>query len=215
MALAVGAIVVSPLLTSVSVNLLASRRTDEAIADYYSADAGVEWGLWRLTNDPTLTTSTSYTEAPLQPTPAAVNGAAFPTTEVRYVAGAGISETVSPAWQSGAGPQCYAFTSTDAGTVTVVITTGAATVRADLRTSCSGGGLPALSGSSPYTVAYPGQAAGSYQLVVQTVPPSAGSLTITYPVASYDVRSQRDGRTITARASASTTAVTLLSWTLD
>lgn len=217
MAFAVGAIVVSPFLTNVSVNLLASRRAEEAIADYYSLDAGVEWGLWRLTNDPAITASTSYMEVPLQPTPPSVNGAAFPTTEIRFVAGTGDSDTISPAWQSGGGPKCYPFTSSSAGTVTAVITTPASTVRADLRTSCSGGGLPNLSGSSPYTVQFPGQAAGSYTLVVQTVPPDTGSLTITYPsgAPAYDIRSQRNGRTITARATASVGSVTLLSWTLD
>ena len=51
----------------------------------------MEWGLWRLKNDPTLTTSTTYTETPLQPTPAAVNGDSFPTTEIRFVSSAGAS----------------------------------------------------------------------------------------------------------------------------
>lgn len=215
MAFAVGAIVVSPFLTNVSVNLLASRRTEQAIADYYTLDAGVEWGLWRLTNDPAITTSATYTETPLQPTPPSVNGASFPTTEIRSVAGAGGSETTSPAWQPGGGPKCYPFTSTAAGTVTAVITSPAATVSADLRTSCSGGGLPALSGSSPYTVQFPGQPAGDYELVIQTAPPGTGTLAITFPVAGYDIRSQRNGRTITARATASSSGVTLLSWQLD
>jgi hypothetical protein len=61
------------------------------IADRYSTDAGMEWGLWRLKNDPALTTSPTYTETPLQPTPAAINGQSFPTTEIRYVSSAGAS----------------------------------------------------------------------------------------------------------------------------
>jgi hypothetical protein len=88
-ALALGVVLVTPFLTSVSVNLNASRHTEEAIANRYSADAGVEWGLWRLKNNPTLTTSTTYTETPLQPTPVAVNGDSFPTTEIRFVSSAG------------------------------------------------------------------------------------------------------------------------------
>ena len=92
-ALALGVVLVTPFLTSVSVNVIASRHAEEAIADRYSADAGMEWGLWRLKNDPTLTTSTTYTEAPLQPTPAAVNGDSFPTTEIRFVSSAGASVT--------------------------------------------------------------------------------------------------------------------------
>jgi hypothetical protein len=92
-AFAVGAVLVAPFLTNVSVNLITSRRTEEAIADRYSTDAGMEWGLWRLKNDPALTTSPTYTETPLQPTPAAINGDSFPTTEIRYVSSAGASVT--------------------------------------------------------------------------------------------------------------------------
>ncbi len=92
-AFAIGAVLVTPFLTIVSVNVIASRQTEEAIADRYSADAGMEWGLWRLKNDPALTTSTTYTETPLQPTPTAINGDSFPTTEVRFVSGAGASNT--------------------------------------------------------------------------------------------------------------------------
>lgn len=215
-ALAIGAVLVAPFLTHVSASLLASRRTDAAIADQYSADAGIEWGLWRLKNDPTLTTSSAYTEAPLQPTPAAINGDAFPTTEVRFVSGAGASETITPTWQSGGGRKCYPFTSTDSGPVFVVIETDASTVRADLRSGCSGGGgLPTLGGSSPYTLEFPGQPAGTRQIVVRTIPPSSGTLTINYPVASYDLRSERDGRSITVRATAGSNDVAIVSWQLD
>lgn len=123
-ALAVGVVLVTPFLTIVSVNVIASRQTEEAIADRYSADAGMEWGLWRLKNDPALTTSTTYTETPLQPTPATINGDSFPTTEIRFVSSAGASNT-------------------------------------------------------------------------------------------YDLRSQRDGRTITARVTASPSGVTVVSWQID
>ncbi len=123
-ALAVSAVLVTPFLTIVSVNVLASRQTDEVIADRYSVDAGMEWGLWRLKNDPALTTSATYTETPLQPTPAAINGDSFPTTEIRFVSGAGASNT-------------------------------------------------------------------------------------------YDLRSQRDGQTITARVTASASGVTVVSWQID
>lgn len=214
-ALAVGAVLVSPFLTNVSVNLLASRKTDEAILDYYSADAGMEWGLWRLKSDPTLTTSTAYSEAPLQPTPASINADTFPTTEIRFVSGAGASETLTPAWQSGDGHKCYPLTSTDSGFVFVVIETAAATVRADLRSSCTGDDLPDLSGPSPYSLQFAGQPAATHQVVIQTVPPDTGTLTINYPIASYDLRSQRDGRTITGRVTASANAATIVSWQLD
>jgi hypothetical protein len=38
---------------------------------------------------------------------------------------------------------------------------------------------------------------------------------INYPVASYDLRSERDGRAITVRATASPNAVKVISWQLD
>ena len=218
-ALAVGTVLVTPFLTNVSVNLLASRQTDEAIADYYSADAGIEWGLWRLKSDPTLTTTTTYEEAPLQPTPVSINGDSFPTTEIRFVSGAGSSETITPAWQSGGGAKCYPLTSTDSGSIFAVVESDANSVWVTLLSgsaSCTKpGGLEALSGTSPYTVQFASQAAGSYQVLVQTAPPGSGTLDINYPIASYDLRSQRDGRTITTRATASTNAVTIISWQLN
>ena len=214
-ALAIGAVLVTPFLTDASVNSLASRQTDEAIADYYSADAGIEWGLWRLKNDPMLTATTTYTEAPLQPTPTSINGATFPTMEIRFVPGADASETITPAWQSGVGEKCYPMTSTDSGSIFIKVETDANTVRADLRSSCTGGGLPQLSGTSPYIIEFADRPAGSYQVVVEASPPSSGTLAINHPVAGYDLRSQRDGRTITARATASASGVTIVSWQID
>lgn len=214
-ALAIGAVLITPFLTNVSVNVIASLQAEEMIVDRYSADAGIEWGLWRLGNDPTLTTTTTYTETPLQPTPTSINGATFPTTEIRFVSGAGASETITPAWQTGAGAKCYPLTSTDDGSIYIRIETGATDVWADLRSSCNTAGLPQLGGASPYIVEFAGQPAGSYQVVVQTFPPTPGTLTINYPIASYDLRSQRNGRTITARAAASTSAVGVISWQVD
>jgi hypothetical protein len=218
-ALAIGAVLVTPFLTHVSVNLLASRRAEESIADYYSADAGIEWGLWRLKNDPTLTTNTSYDEAPLQPTPVSVNGASFPTTEIRFVSGVGASETITPTWQSGDGEKCYPFTTTDAGLIFAVVETTDAdsvwvTLLSESASCVKPGGLEPLSGTSPYTVQFGSEPAGSYQILVETDPASSGTLTIIYPIASYDLRSERDGRTITTRATASTNAVTIISWQL-
>lgn len=118
-ALAVGAVLVTPFLTIVSVNVLASRQTDEAIADRYSADAGMEWGLWRLKNDPALTTSATYTEMPLQPTPATINGDSFPTTEIRFVSSAGASNTYDLRSQR-AGRSITARVTASASGVTVV-----------------------------------------------------------------------------------------------
>jgi hypothetical protein len=218
-ALAVGTLLVSPFLADVSANLLAGRRTDENIADYYSAEAGIEWGLWRLKNNPLLTTEETYTGTPLEPTPSAINDGSFPTTEICSVPGAGASETITPAWQPGDGAKCYDVTSTDSGPIFVVVGTGADDVWVTLLSgsaSCEKpGGLEPLSGASPYTVEFPGQSAGSYRVLVETAPPVTGTLMINYPVASYDLRSERDGRAITVRATASPNAVKVISWQLD
>ena len=68
------------------------------------------------------------------------------------------------------------------------------------------GGLGPLGGASPYTLEFKDQPAASYQILVETDPASSGTLTLNYPVASYDIRSQRDGQTITSRATASTSS---------
>ena len=218
-ALAVGTLLVSPFLADVSANLLAGRRTDENIADYYSAEAGIEWGLWRLKNNPLLTTEETYTPAPLEPTPTSINGDIFPTTEVRFVPDAGASETITPDWQTGDGPKCYAVSSTADGSIFVVVGTGADDVWVTLLSgsaSCEKpGGLEPLSGISPYTLEFANQPADSYQVLVETVPPVTGTLMINYPVASYDLRSERDGRAITVRTTASPNAVKVISWQLD
>jgi len=219
-ALAVGTLLVSPFLADVSANLLAGRRTDENIAGYYSAEAGIEWGLWRLKNNPLLTTEETYTPAPLEPTPTSINGDIFPTTEVRFVPGAGASEAITPDWQTGDGPKCYAVTSTADGSIFVVVD---AVDASDLWVTLLSGsascekpvGLELLSGASPYTVEFANQPADSYQVLVETVPPVTGTLMINYPVASYDLRSERDGRAITVRTTASPNAVKVISWQLD
>ena len=214
-ALAVGTLLVSPFLADVSANLLAGRRTDENIAGYYSAEAGIEWGLWRLKNNPLLTTEETYTPTPLEPTPTSINGDSFPTTEIRFVSGAGASETITPDWPPDAGT-CYPITSTADGSIFVVVETPDVGVGVALLSDCENPGpLEPLGGSSPYTVEFSDRPAGSYDVWVQTPPGSSGTLTINYPVASYDLRSERDGRSITVRAAASPDAVKVISWQLD
>jgi hypothetical protein len=216
-ALALGAVLVSPFLVDASVNLLASRRVDSAIRDYYSADAGVEWALWHLRADPELTSSTTYTEVPLQPTPPAINDAAFPTTEVRRVPG-GMSETITPAWQSGGGAKCYDFASTENGALFAIVEAEASNVWMtflDGDDDCrKPQGLPVIGGGSPYEVQFSDMPAGAYRLLVETAPATTGTVTINYPVACYDIRSQRNGRTITSRATAGEDAVKIVSWQL-
>jgi len=217
-ALALGAILVSPFLVDASVNLLASRRVDSAIKDYYSADAGVEWALWRLSGNPSLTDSTDWVEPPLQPTPPAINGSAFPTTEIRRVPG-GMSETVTPGWQSGAGPKCYAFASSEAGHIFAIVNAEASNVWMALLAGSDDcqrpPGLPSMGGGSPYRLQFSNVPGGSYRLLVQTAPPTTGTVAINFPVAAYDIRSQRNGRTITSRATASLDGVRIISWQLE
>jgi hypothetical protein len=219
-ALAVGTLLVSPFLADVSANLLAGRRTGANIADYYSAEAGIECGLWRLKNNPLLTTEETYTGTPLEPTPSSINSDSFPTTEIRLVPDAGASETFTPDWQPGDGAKCYAVTSTDSGPIFVVVdAVDASDVWVTLLSgsaSCEKAvGLEPLGGASPYTVEFPDQSAGSYRVLVETAPPVMGTLMINYPVASYDLRSERDGRVITVRATASFDALRVISWQLD
>jgi len=50
--LAVGLILIVPLLTSTSTGMLGSRAADLALLRQYSLDAGVEYGIWKLRYDP-------------------------------------------------------------------------------------------------------------------------------------------------------------------
>jgi len=49
-ALAIGSVVITPFLTHASTSLIGSRTYGQAIAEQYTADAGVEHAIWRLTN---------------------------------------------------------------------------------------------------------------------------------------------------------------------
>jgi len=218
-ALALGSLLVSPFLVNASVNLLASRQVDSSIRDYYSADAGVEWALWRLKNDPTLTTSTSYTEAPLQPTPPAINGFSFPTTQIRYVPAASMAESITPPWQGGGGPKCYPFTSSEAGSIFAMVDVEPSQVWITLLSGPESDpcetpvGLGPVEDPPPYTVQFSDKPAGSYRLLVETA--ASGTVTISYPVATYDIRSEMNGRSVTSRATASRNAVRIISWQLE
>ena len=218
-ALALGAVLVSPFLVDASVNLLASRHVDAAIKDYYSADAGVEWALWHLKNNPDLTDVATYSAAPLQPTPVALNDAPFPTTEIRRVVDAGASRTITPDWQSGAGPKCYDFASSELGLIFGFVEVQADTVWIDILPSAAPcqrpAGLAPMIGTSPYKRQFSNVAAGSYKLFVETSPAAMGTVTINYPVATYDIRSSRNGKTITSRATAADNSVKIVSWQLN
>ena len=221
-ALALGGLLVTPFLVNASVNLLASRQVDSSIKDYYSADAGVEWALWCLKNDPTLPTSPScpsYVEAPLQPTPPAINGFAFPKTEICRVPAAGMAESITPDWQEGVEPKCYPFTSSEAGSIFAMVDVPPSQVWITLLSGSESDpcqtpvGLGPVEDPPPYTVQFLNKPAGSYKLLVETA--ASGTVTISYPVATYDIRSEMNGRSVTSRATASANAVRIIAWQLE
>ena len=77
-ALALGAILITPLLAGAGTDSRSTGLVGMRAKDRYSMDAGIEWSGWRLLSNPQLTTVTTFTAVPLQPFPGSVNGASFP-----------------------------------------------------------------------------------------------------------------------------------------
>jgi hypothetical protein len=74
-----------------------------------------------------------------------------------------------------------------------------------------------MAGTTPYRLQSSVLPAGSHTLLVDTDPPNPAeprTVTINYPVAAYDIRSERNGRTITSRAAVGANAVEIISWQL-
>ena len=218
-ALALGALLVTPLLTGASTNSTATSLVGKRAIERYSMDAGIEWSGWRLLSNPRLTTVTSYTAAPLQPEPATVNGQAFPVTEIRYVAGSGAVEAQSPAWQGGGGDKCYPVSASDAGTLSARVTVNAGQVWVALLASGAAcarpGGLAALSGGSPYAADLTLAAAGDYQVLVGVDSASSGTLAMSVPAATYEVQSSVGPRSSVARLVAGYSGLRVVSWQLN
>jgi hypothetical protein len=220
-ALALGAILITPLLVGAGTASQATNLVGLRAKERYSMDAGVEWSGWRLLSDPRLTTVTSFTAVPLQPLPAAVNGASFPATDIRFVNGAGAVEAQTPAWQGGGGVKCYAFSASEAGTLSVRVTVPSVTVPSGTVTaallpaaaSCAlPGGAPA--GGSPFGADFPLPAAGAYQLLLSTTA-SSGTIQMSVPAATYEVRSAVGSRNVVARLVAGYSGVRVASWQLN
>ncbi len=218
-ALAVGALLITPLLSGAST---ASRFTTQVgirAKERYSMDAGVEWSGWRLLSDPRLTTDTSFNAVPLQPFPASVNGSAFPATQIRFVAGAGAVESQNPAWQGGGGDRCYTFSASDAGTLSVRVSVNQGQAWAavlPLGAPCTRPpGLLPLFGASPYGADFPLAAAGTYQVLIGVDTATSGSLTLGVPAATYEVRSMVGSRNVIARLVAGSSGVRVASWQLN
>jgi hypothetical protein len=218
-AMAIGAVLVTPLLRGAGVSSRVTNAIGQRAQERYSMDAGIEWSGWRLMQNPTLTTDTSFSSAPISPLPAAINGAPFPTTEIRFVAGAGAVELQTPVWQPGGGDRCYAFSASDAGILTAQIDVDTGQVWAALLpagASCSRpGGLEPLFGSAPYRADFDLPAASAYQLLIGVDTATSGTIAMTVPAATYEVRSMSGSRSAMARFVAGTEGVRVESWQLN
>ena len=217
-ALALGAILITPLLTGAATNSQATRLVGTRALDEYSMDAGIEWSGWRLLSNPQLTTVTSFTAVPLQPFPAMINGSAFPSTQIRFITAAGAVEAQAPAWQNGGGVKCYTFTASDAGALSLRITVPSGTVAVAIlaggATCTAPGGLTNLSGASPYGADFALATAGTYKLLLNTSA-SSGTMTMSVPAATYEVQSVVGSRNTTARLVAGSSGVRVASWQLN
>ena len=216
-ALALGAILITPLLAGAGTDSQATNLVGIRAKERYSMDAGVEWSGWHLLSNPQLTTVTSFTSAPLSPFPATVNGSSFPATDIRFIAGAGAVETQNPAWQGGGGVQCYTFSASDAGTLSArIVLSGTVQVAliAGAASCVLPGGTPVLSGGSPFGADFTLAAAGQYKLVISTTA-LAGTLQLSVPAATYEVRSVVSNRNVIARLVAGSSGVRVASWQLN
>ena len=71
-ALAVGALVMAPFLAQLSTSLLAGREARRELREQYASDAGVEFAIWKLTNDAAFRSSVDLsagTPVSLSPAP--------------------------------------------------------------------------------------------------------------------------------------------------
>ena len=224
LALAIGTLVISPFLGHASSSLIGSRIYEQGITEVYSSDSGIEWALWRLKEDPVLTVNATYHSTSIEPFPIDINGSSFPTTELRFVEDVGSTETVMPVWQDGQGEHNYYFDATDKGSITVAIDNITASKPVIVELSHVRGQPDySFQGDGPYTAVFQIDSAGSYNILV-TLPrsnkygplgPGPITISITYPIASYDIKAQKGDRTITVRATASYLATKIISWLLE
>lgn len=225
LALAAGMLLIVPFANHIGGNLLASRIYGQVMSEQYSCDAGVEWALWKLKGNPVLTTSTSYESTALEPFPGEINGSSFPATELQFVEDARATETITPQWQDGQGEHTYDFQTTDKGTITVVIDNiiASSLVRVELS------GVPGqpdyeFQRAGPYEAKFEIGSADSYTISVilpgeneyrALVKRNPIIITITYPIASYDIRAQKGDCVTTVRATASYLTTRVISWQIE
>jgi len=214
-ALAVGSLVISPFLGHASSVLTGSRIYGQAMTEQYSCDAGIEWALWRLMEEPLLTTSPDYDSTPLEPIPSEINGSSFPTTEIKFVIDSEVSKTKTLEWISDPGwKYVYWLEMPGSGTITLAFETQASHVKVWLdQTQVYNKHGP------PYEELVLLVDPDDYDFIqVQT--PSDGvlvtmTITTVYPAAIYDIRAQKDDTSITARAEASYLGVGVISWQVE
>lgn len=215
LALVIGSLVVTPFIGHVSSRLIGSRIYGQAITEQYSCDAGVEWALWRLKENPVLTTNTIYHTTSLEPIPSEINGSLFPTTEIRFVEDSEDSEETTLEWETEPGWNDYPLDMEGPGTISLAVETEADFVKVKLL-----GGAPQMYHLKvrPYELELEIESAGSYIIQVET-PAYRGLVTMvvttTYPAAIYDIRAQQDNSIITVRAKASYLATRVISWQIE
>jgi hypothetical protein len=76
-------------------------------------------------------------------------------------------------------------------------------------------GLGALPGGSPYGADVTLPSAGTYQLLIGTDTATTGTIEMTVPAATYEVRSVSGSRNVIARLVAGYTGVRVDSWQLN
>ena len=111
----------------------------------------------------------------------------------------------------------YPFRATDAGTVLVIVECDAFDLKIKLSTE------PPPGRESPYTeqIGPVSPDEPDQEIWVQTKSEDStpyygpGTITITYPIASYDIRAQKDDRAITVRTTASYLATRVMSWRVE
>lgn len=190
--LAAGVLIATPFLGHANSTIIGSRTYAEVITEQYSCDGGVEWALWRLKENPVLTTNTDYHASSLAPFPTWINGASFPTTQIRYVESAVGTATITPEWIDGKGWHDYPVGEVTAGTLTVVINN--ITASQDVQIKLKNPSRPSQNfiGDGPYIATFEVDYSSSCTVRVYLpkeskygpMGPGPITITITYPSAS-------------------------------
>jgi len=190
-ALAAGVLIIAPFLGQVSSTMIGSRTYAQTMTEQYSCDGGVEWALWRLKENPVLTTNPNYNSTSLAPFPSQINGSSFPTTEIRYVESAEGNGTITPPWQDGQGWHDYPVGQVVPGTLTVVINNITASKNVQIRLKDRPSPPQDFQGDGPYIANFTIDYTGSCTVQVKLpstkkygpMGPGPISISITYPTA--------------------------------